>query len=827
MDKYKAVSRTTKRALKLFGRVVLISLAITLAASIWGALTTEIERPSASNLINDVTRLNPIVVDSVIIPTTTEEIVQAVKRHSGPIAIGGGRYSMGGQTATEGALHIDMRRFNRILDLSTTAKTITVQAGTTWRQIIEHIDPYNLSVKVMQTYANFTVGGSLSVNVHGRYMGLGPLILSVRSLKVVLANGTLVEASPKKNRDIFYGVIGGYGGLGVITEATLELTENVKIKRTNRVMPITEYKKFFSQNVRESASTLFHNADIYPDEYDTVNAVSYVVSDEPATIKERLVPANDTYRVWHFLGSVITDWPFGRNIRQHVIDPLLFMGDQVQWRNHEASYDVMELPTSGNGAAYVLQEYFVPVERFDEFVPKLREVLRRHEVDVINISIRHAKRDPGSLLAWARNEVFAFVLYYRQATDVAARKKVGVWTRELIDAALSVDGAYYLPYQPHATHEQFLRAYPRAQEFFRLKKRLDPTYKFRNKLWDKYYDAHTGTLSRSLSSALGKKLPERPGYARDEGQTFLTHPEWYIVYSSDEFAHYLKDRLPTDFPYVKSIGQYWVNYKEAYDLTKGEYPFNWGYHIMLGVIGTSYTLELTMKALYENTVGRLTGWAANSALSDEDRYAQAVAEDYGRFIHIRPWYEYGFAAKLRGLWTNVPWWGDHVIRKWERKIILSLEYAFKAGYASLIEAGTKAAYVPEDDKIQMLVTGWANELDRDYPEVINLEHIDDRITLIAMPRYDVFRDTVKNLATSNASLQILEIAGNDEIFLTGVAPKNWKYSGSLGRMVTAIPLPADHTQKRVTFRVPVKQLLPFLQRLKTMDKLEIDHIYDY
>jgi len=31
----------------------------------------------------------------------------------------------------------------------------------------------------MQSYANFTVGGSLSVNVHGRYVNQGPLILSV------------------------------------------------------------------------------------------------------------------------------------------------------------------------------------------------------------------------------------------------------------------------------------------------------------------------------------------------------------------------------------------------------------------------------------------------------------------------------------------------------------------------------------------------------------------------------------------------------------------------------------------------------------------------
>jgi FAD/FMN-containing dehydrogenase len=85
--------------------------------------------------------------------------------------------------------------------------------------------------------------------------------------------------------------------------------------------------------------------------------------------------------------------------------------------------------------------------------------------------------------------VFAFVLYYKQGTTEADKAAVSSWTRELIDAALSVNGSYYLPYQIHATAEQFFKAYPRSEEFFALKARLDPENKFRNKLWDAYYPA--------------------------------------------------------------------------------------------------------------------------------------------------------------------------------------------------------------------------------------------------------------------------------------------------------------------------------------------------
>ncbi|MDE1151570.1 MAG: hypothetical protein PW788_03450, partial [Micavibrio sp.] len=93
----------------------------------------------------------------------------------------------------------------------------------------------------------------------------------------------------------------------------------------------------------------------------------------------------------------------------------------------------------------VLDEYFVPVEKFDTFLPLMANIFKKHNVNVINVSIRHAKADPGVTTAWARKETFAFVVYYKQGTSDAAKKEVGVWTREMADAAISVGGAWYLP----------------------------------------------------------------------------------------------------------------------------------------------------------------------------------------------------------------------------------------------------------------------------------------------------------------------------------------------------------------------------------------------
>jgi FAD/FMN-containing dehydrogenase len=59
-------------------------------------------------------------------------------------------------------------------------------------------------------------------------------------------------------------------------------------------------------------------------------------------------------------------------------------------------------------------------------------------------------------------------------------------TRELVDAAIQAGGRYYLPYRLHATPAQFLRAYPQAEQFFKLKRQYDPQELFQNQFYRKY-----------------------------------------------------------------------------------------------------------------------------------------------------------------------------------------------------------------------------------------------------------------------------------------------------------------------------------------------------
>jgi FAD/FMN-containing dehydrogenase len=820
------VASETKRNLKsLFKKIKIPKFlkVILLAISAFAALVAIVIfclgdsnfRGSIDNtLVNDVTGLNPINVGKIVQPTSLEEIVEAISSTSGPVSIGGGRFSQGGQTAYQDSLHLDMRKYNKILNVSD--HEITVQSGATWHDIQDHVDALNLSVHTMQTYANFTVGGSLSVNSHGRYMGHGPLVSSVKSIKVILANGSVTTATPTKNSEIFYGVIGGYGGLGVIAEVTLKLDDNTKIERRTKKMKISEYQDYFFKNIRDHKEIVFHNGDIYTPDYETVNDVSWYVTDKPLTKKERLIPKDRKYFWEPKLVELVSSSSLMKWVRQYVVEPLYYSKERVVWRNWEANYDVAELePSSREKYTYVLREYFVPAEKFNEFYPKMRDIFQKYDVNVINVSIRHANQDPGTLLAWARHEVFAFVVYYKQGTDKAAKEAVGKWDREMIDAAIEVGGAYYLPYQIFASDEQFLKAYPRAKEYFQLKEKLDPNNRFINKLWEAYYPKN--------KVGLNHKAKDIKQYFRGEEQTFLTLPEWYLVFNPKEYADYLEaGKNPSNFPFFASLDEYWSLYDRIRFLTKRVYPENSEYLTMLHVIGVSTTVEYMVKSAYENTIGRFTRWLANDEDVEEDKLIAKAQREYSNLIYDKAWYEFNFYSWVKKIWSDTDFFGNNFIRKIERKIFFTAEFGFKSIYAKLIGFASKATYEKSDGLIYMKA------------EASNAEafRVDDRITIIAqeknkylisIPRWNPFTHILPKLASKN--VKFLDISGNDEILVTVLSNKGAP-KPSCGKLLFESRVVSDSSKKRLVLQTKVEELSKCLNSYRTYFGY-IEHIYDY
>lgn len=336
-------------------------------------------------------------------------------------------------------------------------------------------------------------------------------------------------------------------------------------------------------------------------------------------------------------------------------------------------------------------------------------------------------------------------------------------------------------------------------------------------------NCYSGTSSQPTGDAAVERDPAEPdGYRREEASTFLTLPEWYIVYNTDEYATVLATRPPSAFPYVGSIRQYWRYYGGACAATKGVYPFSGGNHLMLAVIGSSFSIEYAIKGLYENTAGRLTEWISGHD-TPEDAYARQTAAEYGTFMHTVPWYEFPFLQKIAGLWTSTPAVGPHMFRKWERRAVLTTEYGVKALYGLLIGAGSGATYGEVDLTIGARIENASPEVFADGV-VEKIADTPNNGAIVRLPRYEAF--TGRALSLIRQGIRFTDIAGNDEILITVLAPAGWSVDNLNASSVVDERVLSDVTTRRVALKVPVKELHAVVTRIET-GGARVEHLYDY
>jgi FAD/FMN-containing dehydrogenase len=134
----------------------------------------------------------------------------------------------------------------------------------------------------------------------------------------------------------------------------------------------------------------------------------------------------------------------------------------------------------------ILHEYFVPADRFGDFLAARREIIPAHRQDLLNITLRYVDTDSSSVLTYAPQPRIAAVMLFVQQRTTEADDDMRAMTTQLISRVLALGGSYYLPYRLHASPEQLRLAYPRLDEFVEAKRRYDPHLRFRNALWDTY-----------------------------------------------------------------------------------------------------------------------------------------------------------------------------------------------------------------------------------------------------------------------------------------------------------------------------------------------------
>ncbi|HEX2870108.1 MAG TPA: FAD-binding oxidoreductase [Polyangiaceae bacterium] len=398
------------------------------------------------------------------------------------VSIAGARHSMGGHTRSTNGIQLDLSGLNA-MRLEPTGDVVSVQSGARFWQLLRFLDQHGASVRVMQSNSDFSIGGSLSVNCHGWQPNAPPIASSVESLRVMLSDGSVVTASRDQERELFSLVLGGYGLFGVILEARLRVAKNRLLRKVTREVATTDYVASFA-GASTNADLAFGRLSLAPS---VLMQRSLLTTYEPLP-QTSLPPLGPTPE------SALTRALFrgqrgslyGHELRWTAERWLGGEGGDAATRNQLLSEPVATFQNRHRDRADILQEYFVPPARLAEFAARAARLVEPHLGSLLNVTLRNVLADRDSALPYAPDERFGLVFLFDIARTSDADARLAALGRQLIDAALSLGGTYYLPYRISATPEQFERAYPWAREVFAKKRRHDPGGLFSNELYERY-----------------------------------------------------------------------------------------------------------------------------------------------------------------------------------------------------------------------------------------------------------------------------------------------------------------------------------------------------
>jgi len=164
---------------------------------------------------------------------TAKEALAFARRHGLTVSTRGAAHSQSELAINRQGILLDMKSMGRILEVNEDERTVTVEPGAVWRDVVARTYHRGLIPPVLTNNLSVTVGGTLSIAGIGvasfRY---GAQTDNVDELEVATVDGAVHRCSRAANADLFWGVLSGLGQIGIILKARLRLRRPQAMTRT-------------------------------------------------------------------------------------------------------------------------------------------------------------------------------------------------------------------------------------------------------------------------------------------------------------------------------------------------------------------------------------------------------------------------------------------------------------------------------------------------------------------------------------------------------------------------------------------------------------------
>ncbi|MCC2314378.1 LLM class flavin-dependent oxidoreductase [Cellulomonas xiejunii] len=164
----------------------------------------------------------------VLLPRTTPQVVDALgwaREQRGPLAVRSGGHGISGRSTNDGGVLLDVGALDEVTVVDEATRRVRLGAGATWGKVAATLAPRGWAIS-SGDYGGVGVGGLATtggIGLLGRSYGL--TIDHVVAYEVVTADGTVHVVDAQREPELFWGLRGAGGNLGIVTWVEIEAAE--------------------------------------------------------------------------------------------------------------------------------------------------------------------------------------------------------------------------------------------------------------------------------------------------------------------------------------------------------------------------------------------------------------------------------------------------------------------------------------------------------------------------------------------------------------------------------------------------------------------------
>jgi FAD-linked oxidoreductase len=174
-----------------------------------------------------------------IIPANEPDLAKEVRRARGPVRVVGAGHSFSPVVATDDTL-VSLDELAGVVAHDDATKQATIWAGTRLHALGDELWGRGQAFVNQGDIDKQSLGGAVGTSTHGTGVGLGSFSSAVRGVRLMTADGDVVECDATRDADLFRAACTAMGTLGIMTQIRLQNRAPYALREHTYTAPLAD-----------------------------------------------------------------------------------------------------------------------------------------------------------------------------------------------------------------------------------------------------------------------------------------------------------------------------------------------------------------------------------------------------------------------------------------------------------------------------------------------------------------------------------------------------------------------------------------------------------